>query len=127
MTEASSGLISRNITICGKRTSIRLEVQMWQSLKDIAKREECSIHDLCSLVSLSRHKGITLTASIRIFIVMYYKAAATEEGHGNAGHGSFQDMLSRFKSKSTSSKKHKELKDYFGAYMQYTKIPNYAQ
>lgn len=92
-----SGLISRNITVDGHRTSIRLEAQMWTALKDIAERESCSIHDICGLISSRRSADMTLTASIRIFLMLYYKAAATEDGHAKAGHGGFHKMLSRAK------------------------------
>ena len=90
-----SALISRNITVLGKRTSIRLEAQMWSALKEIADRERCSIHDLCSLVATRRKAGLSLTASIRIFLMLYFKAASTEEGHGRAGHGGLDRMVGR--------------------------------
>jgi predicted DNA-binding ribbon-helix-helix protein len=42
----TSTLLSRNITVGGRRTSVRLEPEMWNSLYDIAKRENCTIHDI---------------------------------------------------------------------------------
>lgn len=96
-----AGLVSRNVKILDKRTSVRLEKQMWIALKDIAKREKCTIHDVCSLVAMNKKPAISLTASIRIFIMMYFRAAATEEGHKKAGHGSFQNMLKRARTKSS--------------------------
>jgi len=91
----SSALISRNITVLGRRTSIRLESQMWSALKEIADRERCSIHDLCSLVATRRKPGLSLTASIRIFLMLYFKAASTEDGHSKAGHGGLDRMVQR--------------------------------
>lgn len=90
-----SALISRNITVLGKRTSIRLESQMWVALKEIADRERCSVHELCSLVATRRKAGLSLTASIRIFLMLYYKAASTEDGHQRAGHGGLDRMVGR--------------------------------
>jgi predicted DNA-binding ribbon-helix-helix protein len=92
---AASALISRNITVLGKRTSIRLESQMWIALKEIADRERCSVHDLCSLVATRRKPGLSLTASIRIFLMLYFKAASTEDGHSRAGHGGLDRMVGR--------------------------------
>lgn len=89
------GLVSRNVTIKGKRTSIRLERQMWGALHDIAYRERCTIHDICSLVASNKEKNLSLTANIRIFLMIYYKAAATEEGHAKSGHGNFMKMMNR--------------------------------
>lgn len=98
-----SALISRNITINKRRTSIRLEAQMWIALKDIAKREKCTIHDICSVIYLQKSSNITLTAAIRIFLVLYYKAAATDEGHRRAGHGAFKMMVSRLANRNNIS------------------------
>lgn len=93
--EIKSSLISRNITVLGRRTSVRLEPEMWASLRDIAKREKCKIHDICSLVYLRKNKKTSLTAAIRVFIMLYYRAAATEDGHLRAGHGRFTNMIQR--------------------------------
>ncbi|MCD8571506.1 MAG: ribbon-helix-helix domain-containing protein [Alphaproteobacteria bacterium] len=92
-----STLVSRNITVFGKRTSIRLEPEMWAALRDMAGRERCSIHDLCSLVSMRKQPETSLTAAIRVFIMLYYKAASTEDGHVRAGHGDFEYMKRRAK------------------------------
>ncbi|MBU6235212.1 MAG: ribbon-helix-helix domain-containing protein [Alphaproteobacteria bacterium] len=90
-----SALVSRNINIKGRRTSIRLETQMWSAIREIAEREHCSIHDLCTLIASRRKQGLSLTASIRIFLMLYFKAACTEEGHTRAGHGGLDRMMSR--------------------------------
>lgn len=90
-----SSLVSRNITILGRRTSVRLEPEMWMAMKSIAKREGCSIHELCSLISLRKRDNTSLTAAIRVFIMLYFKASSTEEGHARAGHGDFENMKAR--------------------------------
>lgn len=95
LSENKSSLVSRNITVLGKRTSVRLEPEMWRELKGISARERCSIHDLCSLISLRKGKKTSLTAAIRVFLMLYYRAAATDEGHVKAGHGNFENMKRR--------------------------------
>lgn len=90
-----SSLVSRNVTILGKRTSVRLEPDMWKELKNISKRETCSVHELCSLISLRKAENTSLTAAIRVFLMLYFRAAATENGHQQAGHGSFESMKQR--------------------------------
>jgi len=90
-----SSLISRNITVLGKRTSVRLEPEMWRELKNISKREECTIHDLCSLISLKKAENTSLTAAIRVFLMLYFRSAVTEQGHTEAGHGCFENMKRR--------------------------------
>lgn len=90
-----SSLISKNITVRGHRTSIRLEPEMWTALKDIAFREQTSIHNICSLISLRKLDETSLTAAIRVFLMLYYRAAATQDGHFRAGHGNFDTMKRR--------------------------------
>ncbi len=93
--DIKSSLVSRNITILGKRTSVRLEPEMWSAMKEISTREKCTIHDVCSLVSLRKKNNTSLTAAIRVFIMLYFKASSTEEGHARVGHGSFESMKAR--------------------------------
>lgn len=93
--EGNTSLISKNITVNGHRTSIRLEPEMWQALGEVSVRERCTIHDICSLVSLKKKELSSLTASIRVFLMLYYRSATTEEGHMRAGHGDFEAMRAR--------------------------------
>lgn len=82
----SSTLINRNVTIRGRRTSLRLEPAMWDALREIARRESASVHEICARVQNGRRES-TLTAAIRVFILDYFRSAATEQGHSLAGHG----------------------------------------
>lgn len=86
-TRRRSSLVSRNLQIGGKRTSARLEPDMWAALFDIVRREGRNIHDICSMIDTTRPQDTSLTAAIRVFIMAYFRAAATEEGHSRAGHG----------------------------------------
>lgn len=90
-----SSLVSRNITVFGRRTSIRLEPEMWTSLNFIASMERCTVHDICSLVFVRKKPLTSLTAAIRVFLMLYFKAAATPQGHKDAGHGNFDVMKRR--------------------------------
>jgi len=81
------GLLSRNVTIQGHRTSVRLEPDMWEALKDICRRERSTLHEVCTAVAQHRRGGVSLTAAIRVFIMAYFRAAATDDGHQRAGHG----------------------------------------
>lgn len=79
-------LRSRNLVVSGRRTSIRLEPQIWDAFQEIARREGHTISELVALID-KRRRQTSLTAAIRAFIVTYYRAAATDSGHANAGHG----------------------------------------
>jgi predicted DNA-binding ribbon-helix-helix protein len=55
-----STLVSRNVTIAGHRTSIRLEADMWEALFEICRREGKTVHAICSVVDGQRfasHRG----------------------------------------------------------------------
>ncbi len=78
----------RNVTVSGRRTSIRLEPEMWDGVTEICRREGRTIHEICSMVEKFRRDS-SFTAHLRVFIMNYFRAAATEEGHADAGHGDY--------------------------------------
>lgn len=82
-----STLVSRNVTVSGKRTSVRLEPEMWDGLQEICRRERSSMHQIVTSISIQKAERTSLTAAIRVFIMRYYRMAATEDGHNKAGHG----------------------------------------
>ena len=82
-----NSLVSRNITIAGHRTSVRLEPAMWSSLTEICRRERISMHDVGTAIAQHKSPNTSLTAAIRVFTMAYFRAAATEEGHMRANHG----------------------------------------
>jgi len=86
--DAMTTLVSRNVTLAGRRTSLRLERAMWDALEEIRTRERQSMHDLCAYIDRTRAER-TLTAGIRVYILEYFRRAATEDGHVEAGHGTF--------------------------------------
>lgn len=86
-TNGPPGLISRNVTVRGRRTSMRLEASMWDALNEICRRERVSAAEICTRVAAAKSPALTLTAALRVFIANYFRDAATEEGHARAGHG----------------------------------------
>lgn len=90
-----SPLSARTIAVQGQPESVRLEPSYWEALEDICQREGTSVDDLCSdlaqrLDGTSPRPGaapVSLANAIRVFIVGYYRQAATEYGHRHAGHG----------------------------------------
>jgi predicted DNA-binding ribbon-helix-helix protein len=81
-----STLVSRNVNLQDRRTSVRLEPAMWEALDEICRREGTSINDLVGLIDRQRRES-KLAAAIRVFVMAYYRAASTDEGHVGAGHG----------------------------------------
>jgi predicted DNA-binding ribbon-helix-helix protein len=57
-----------NIAVSGRRTTIRLEEEMWESLKNIAQLEGCSINDLCERIDKQKQHRESLSSSIRVCV-----------------------------------------------------------
>ncbi len=61
----------RSLTIDGHRTSISLEDEFWQALKDIALSQGTTLIEVVKKIDNSRKGG--LSSAIRIFVFNYYK------------------------------------------------------
>ena len=85
--ERHSALVMHNVSIRGRRTSIRLEPQLWNTLVEICRREFCTPHDVCSYAAEHRPPHGSLASSLRVFILGYFHTSSTEDGHRSAGHG----------------------------------------
>lgn len=68
-------LLLHNIRVAGRRTSIRLEPEMWAALDVICAREKMTHHDFVTAVARKRESG-GLTARIRVAILAYFMKAA---------------------------------------------------
>jgi predicted DNA-binding ribbon-helix-helix protein len=86
---------------------LRLENSYWDALKDICFREKITIEEVIEqiiyslklqkvfLSSTGRPTNASVIAnSLRIFIIGYFRQAATETGHRQAGHGNVAVFLS---------------------------------
>ena len=74
-------MISRNITINGRRTTIRLDDISLKILKEIAKRENVTLHKLCSTIVMmpkdsDKERSLSMSSSIRLFMTLYYRSIA---------------------------------------------------
>ena len=83
---ATSRLVNRNVVAERGRTSMRLEPELWDALLEICEREGHDLSALVRRVEASGHAG-GRTSAVRVFVLDYYRAAASEAGHASAGHG----------------------------------------
>jgi predicted DNA-binding ribbon-helix-helix protein len=60
-----------------RRANVRLERAIWEALRDIASREECSMDELVAQIDAQR-KTPNLSAAIRNYIVAYYRVMLLE-------------------------------------------------
>ena len=81
-----SRLINRNVVAERGRTSMRLEPELWEALLEICDREGQDLSALVRKVEQSGHIG-GRTSAVRVFVLSYFRDAATESGHAACGHG----------------------------------------
>ena len=83
---SGSRLVNRNITALNGRTSMRLEPEVWDALREICLREGIELRDLIQRVEQTTDEG-GRTSAVRVHVLQYFRAAACETGHRQAGHG----------------------------------------
>lgn len=79
------GLVARNVTVNGHRTSLRLEPDLWKALEEICGLERVSVHDICTLVD-KRRNGLSRTSAVRVFALTYFRAAARSAGRPSSAN-----------------------------------------
>ncbi|WP_042691986.1 ribbon-helix-helix domain-containing protein [Azospirillum sp. B506] len=90
-----ASLASRTLKLSGRDVPIRLEPSYWEGLDEICRREDLTVDELCDdvrnrmeqLARRSSRSGVSLANALRVFVVGYFRQAATERGHARAGHG----------------------------------------
>lgn len=69
----------RNISVNGRRTSIRLSLEMWDLLEEISKREDATFEELADRAdNIRRDQGCAFTAAMRTLILNYWRQAALQ-------------------------------------------------
>lgn len=74
-----SSLTTRNVRVDGRRTSVRLEPELWRALETIADLEETSVNALCEHVHGRRRATGGFTSALRVFIVEYFGEAVRRD------------------------------------------------
>ncbi len=77
----NGSLQSKNVRIHERRTSVRLEPEMWVALNEISAMEGCSIHDICGAVSDLKSEKASFTAALRVFVMEYYRSLVKSKGN----------------------------------------------
>lgn len=91
---AASRLVNRNITAGSGRTSMRLEPEIWDALREICLREGIELRDLIQRIEPGSGEG-GRTSAVRVYVLQYFRAAATDGGHMKAGHGGNSHIASQ--------------------------------
>jgi predicted DNA-binding ribbon-helix-helix protein len=62
----------RNIFIHGHPTSMRIEPEIWQSLKEMAAENGVTIKALVEKIAIAKKPNRTLSSEIRVFVAGYF-------------------------------------------------------
>jgi predicted DNA-binding ribbon-helix-helix protein len=68
----STTIIKRSVYINGHKTSISLEDDFWDSLKEIAHQQNETVYQLIARIDTER-KFANLSSVIRLFVLGYYQ------------------------------------------------------
>lgn len=74
--------IRRNVQVRGRRTSIRMERLLWESLAELCAGEGVTIDQLCSRVDAVRGEA-GLTPALRLVMVCYFRERARRHGRAD--------------------------------------------
>jgi predicted DNA-binding ribbon-helix-helix protein len=89
---SSSSLVVRNVVAEAGRTTMRLEPELWNMLVEICEREKRDMGALVRQIEAAGHAG-SRTSAVRVYIMTYFREAATEAGHDVGDHGHAREGL----------------------------------
>jgi predicted DNA-binding ribbon-helix-helix protein len=70
--QRKSRIVKRSIVIAGHKTSISLEEDFWQALKEIAARRNMRLSELVTPIDAER-VHTNLSSAIRLFVLGFYR------------------------------------------------------
>lgn len=70
-----SAIVKRSVVLEGHKTSVSLENEFWEGLREIAEQQKSNLSSLVRQIDRDRHKG-NLSSAIRVFVLNYFHARA---------------------------------------------------
>ncbi|WGD28741.1 ribbon-helix-helix domain-containing protein [Ancylobacter sp. WKF20] len=67
-----SPVVKRSIVIAGHKTSVSLEDQFWDALKEIAASRRTTLSEIVASIDSGRNQG-NLSSAIRLYVLAYYR------------------------------------------------------
>lgn len=67
-----SPVVKRSIVIAGHKTSVSLEDQFWDALKEIAAEKRSTLSEVVASIDSGRHQG-NLSSAIRLFVLAHFR------------------------------------------------------
>lgn len=60
--------IKKSLVLSGHKTSVALEIEFWEALESIAKKNNLNIDSLIQIIDQNERKG-SLASALRVFIL----------------------------------------------------------
>lgn len=73
-----TAIIKRSIVLDGHKTSVSLENEFWDGLRDIAERNRANLSALVRQIDHDRKNG-NLSSAIRVYVFNHFRARAIGE------------------------------------------------
>jgi predicted DNA-binding ribbon-helix-helix protein len=70
-----STVIKRSIVLKGHKTSVSLETEFWEGLREIARAQKTKLAELAQQINQDRNGG-NLSSAIRVFVFKHLRAAS---------------------------------------------------
>jgi predicted DNA-binding ribbon-helix-helix protein len=70
-----SAIVKRSVVLAGHKTSVSLENEFWEGLRQIADREKTTMSALLQQIDKGRRYA-NLSSAIRIFVLGHFRALA---------------------------------------------------
>ncbi len=70
-----SPVVKRSIVVAGHKTSVSLEEEFWNGMKEISAQRGLTLSDLVGEIDNQRQQG-NLSSAIRLFVLDHYRARA---------------------------------------------------
>ena len=67
-----SPVVKRSIVIAGHKTSVSLEDQFWDALKEIAAHRRSTLSEIVASIDSGRNQG-NLSSAIRLYVLAHYR------------------------------------------------------
>jgi predicted DNA-binding ribbon-helix-helix protein len=84
-----SAIVKRSVVLNGHKTSVSLENEFWEGLRDIGDAKNAKLSDLVRQVDHERSNG-NLSSAIRVFVLSHFRSTHRDTGAG-IDHGEHRD------------------------------------
>jgi len=80
-------IVKRSVRLAGHKTSVSIEDDFWNALKDISGRRHTTLSALIHEIDNQRNHG-NLSSAIRLFVLNFYRSQVlAKEGHHETRDG----------------------------------------